>query len=573
MSYVWGDQGPAFEIPSCFRTENRFLTVRAALLFAFSLALVWLALAEPDLAQQAAAAKNKIARGDPAVHVAVALALLVLCVVDLVIVMRQRRVLISAGQPSALAPDLGRPGTGTAAGATWIRNLLGRGTLPAAEYRGRYRRVLMVLAPGLGTSPAPLQAFLRMRLAHLLFASGLLLALGVTWVVAGQSPSTALSAVLYGLLMLGLLMRSAWISREAPSPTALLSTVGVIMVLGVLLARFGNVVPQLARLANAGLPLACTVLLVCVLLFEALALLAARAHVGVKARVDVTAADASVEFHAEAGRLMQEIERELHRYWAEGVPNRRHAWEPLDPQAPDHAPLEVLSVEESQPLIRVDTRSREQNPVPGQAWLLVAQVLALLLALGGGVMLVRLAWLHIENGATPLGLVLPSMVAIVVGGIGARTAHLLWSRVEALSKLLWFEVKCAPAVAGVRHNALRAVVASTRSQFYAVGEPQPGSRVLLEVTGDAATARKSLNQIRGYAERPGAPAPVAAAPAGVATPGARAAAAAGMAPRAAAPAAATAATAGRAARFCSNCGTPVLAGARFCQQCGFGLSP
>lgn len=570
MSYVWGDQGPAFEIPSCFRTENRFLTVRAAVLFAFSLALVWLALADPDLAQQAAAAKNKIVRGDPAVHVAVALVLLVLCIVDLVIVMRQRRVLVATGQPSALAPDLGRPGTGTASGATWIRNLLGRGTLPATEYRGRYRRVLMLLAPTLGQSPAPLQAFLRMRLAHLLFASGLLLAMGITWVAAGQSPSTALSAVLYGLLMLGLLMRSAWISREAPSPTALLATVAVVMVLGVLLARFGNVVPQLARLANAGLPMACTVLLASVLLFEALALLAARTHVGVKAKVDVGTADASIEFPAEAGRLMQEIERELHRYWAEGVPNRRHAWEPLDPQAPDHAPLEVLAVEESQPLIKVDTRSRDQNPVPGQGWLMVGQVLSLLLTLAGGVMLVRLAWQHIENGATPLGWVLPSAVAIVAAGIGARTPHLLWSRVEALSKLLWFEVKCAPAVSGVRQNALRAVVASARSQFYAVGEPQPGSRVLLEVTGDAATARKSLNQIRGYAERPGVPA-AAAAPVGVATPGARAAAAAGMAPRVAAPTTSAAAAAGRAARFCSNCGTPVLAGARFCQQCGFGL--
>ena len=38
MSYVWGTQGIGFEYPTCYRIENRFLTLRAAALFLLILA-------------------------------------------------------------------------------------------------------------------------------------------------------------------------------------------------------------------------------------------------------------------------------------------------------------------------------------------------------------------------------------------------------------------------------------------------------------------------------------------------------------------------------------------------------
>jgi hypothetical protein len=41
MSFQWSQQAPAFEFPTCYRTENRFLTLRAALLFLLALVILW----------------------------------------------------------------------------------------------------------------------------------------------------------------------------------------------------------------------------------------------------------------------------------------------------------------------------------------------------------------------------------------------------------------------------------------------------------------------------------------------------------------------------------------------------
>ena len=103
-----------------------------AVLFAFSLALVWLA-RPTRLAQQAICQRTDRARR-PGDHAAVALVLLVLCIVDLVIVMRQQRPRRRQA-PSALAPDLGRPGT-VPSGATGSATC--RVTMKATG-PGRYR--------------------------------------------------------------------------------------------------------------------------------------------------------------------------------------------------------------------------------------------------------------------------------------------------------------------------------------------------------------------------------------------------------------------------------------------------
>jgi len=90
-----------------------------------------------------------------------------------------------------------------------------------------------------------------------------------------------------------------------------------------------------------------------------------------------------------------------------------------------------------------------------------------------------------------------------------------------------------------------------------------GSRAMLSMVDDSVSARIWTQQIRGFAQKlaESPPNPFAGrtvdAPAKV-----RPGYVAGL--LAAQP---------KMARFCSACGTPVLAGARFCQQCGHTLTP
>ena len=98
---------------------------------------------------------------------------------------------------------------------------------------------------------------------------------------------------------------------------------------------------------------------------------------------------------------------------------------------------------------------------------------------------------------------------------------------------------------------LRARVVKVQSAFYADAGHFVGNRVVLALVGDEVTARRSVQQIKAYAERQVV---VDERPAAVPAPG-----------RAAASVQATARP--PVARFCPACGTPVLAGARFCQSC------
>lgn len=562
MSYQWGQDGPAFEYPNCFRTENRVLTVRAAVLLVLSVVVYWVALAEPDLPRSVAVLPTQIKRGDPLPHVLMATLLLLLAALDLWTVARQRRVLLVPGQPASLTSELVRQNRGTSAGAAWLGTVLVSGRVPTPDLPGPYRRPLLKVAPHTAAGPRGVWAYLALRMSHLLWGVGLLLALALTWVVARQPPTLALAALFYGGAAAALVARSAWISGAAPSPLALGVALVFSTAVGLLLSWFGGGLPAIGRLAQVNLPVAVLVLLLCLLLIEGLALLAGRVRVDVPPKGRYKAAPAQAELAADSDRVMQEVERELHRYWAEGIPNRRHAWQLslADEAGGGDAAFSATVLEETQPLLPLDNRDGPPVAVGARRpWLLALQGLGLLLTLVGGALWVQLTLAHMENGASPWSTAAPALVLVVAGGYAARIGHLLWSRFEVDSTLLALEGRAETQGPPVH---LSWTVARARSVFYAAADHAVGSRTLLELTADEAAGRRSVQQVRAYAERaPGAD-PRPAGPVVAPRP---------AAPAASAPQAAAAAAPRTPARFCPACGVPVLAGARFCQACGTAL--
>ncbi|MFT3818817.1 MAG: zinc ribbon domain-containing protein [Rubrivivax sp.] len=564
MSYLWSSQGPAFQYPACYRVENRFLTLRAAMLILAALAVFWVALSDPDPAGTAGAVQLQLRteRGNPVPHVLMAVLMLVLGGIDLLTAARQRRVLLVPGQPASLTSEVARRASGTSSGAAWLMQVMRDGQVPAAEPQGEYAGAVGALAGPLLHAPSSLLAYLRVRVAHLAAGLGLLLALAISWPAAAQPATLALAALLYAALAAALVARSAWIAKDAPSPFALGAALLLALVAGVGIALFGQGVPHLERLKALALSQATLLVLACLLLIEGLGLLAARQQRGGAPRADLQGADASADVDAEPATLMQEVERELHRFWAEGIPNRRHAWEP--PAEARGGPAEPAAVvlEESQPMPAAD-------PAPTPAtWLLALGLLGLAFTAAGAVLWVQLA--YEQMNALPTGswvTAAPALVLLVAGGYAVRVGHLLWSRVEVDSTLLWLTVQAAPAAAAPDAAArdgllqLKARVLKARSVFHAAGEHQLGSRVLLQLAGDGPVARRLVQQVQGFAERaPGGAAAAAAAPQAAARPAG-----------ATAPARAAAAAAPQrapAARFCPACGAPQPPGARFCPRCG-----
>ncbi len=585
MSYRWGQGGPAFEYPTCWRTENRFLTLRAAVLVVLALGIFWLALDEPDSLLLSRLGYDK-PLGSPLPHVLMGCLYLALAAFDLWMARDQQRIRVVPGQPASLAADMGRQARGMGPGAAWLQAVIDSGRVPPSPLRGPYRALLARLAPQLPHAPSGLQDYVSERLAQLLFALGLGLVLLLSALLMRQPATVALAALLYTALAVGLVARSRWIDQGPPSPLAVSAALGLAVLIGLVLALLASAMPAAPHLEPLGLPLALAALLLSLVLIDGLGLLGVGR--GAEAPATLTPpspSPATADIACDPDRLLQEVERELHRYWSEGIPNRRHGWQPALSEAEGFS---LTAVEESQPLLSTDQRDGIPPPTGRRhAALLLLGSLGLLMTVAGGALWVRLAHALLQDAAAPLATAATSLVLVVAGGYALRVGHFLWSRVEVESALLLLDSQRVAAPEGGWRHRLHWTVLRVRSVFYAGGGNEAGSRRLLSLRSDDAAAQRSVLQVQAYAQRSLADDRPTVAPtvrAAAATP-LRAAAAPAASPRVAPapPTAAATASAPRApaaappssqplmAGPCSGCGKPVPAGARFCQHCGAAL--
>jgi len=579
MAYRWRQDGPAFEFPTPFGTENRFRTRRGwVLILGAVLVLAITALVEPNEANSAVIAVEAApVPGSGWPHVFMALLLAVWGGMDLWQVSQQRQLLLAPGQPASLGLEVSREGSGASPTAGAVMQMLSRGMQLPGELQRPYRRLLSRLGDDLASAPTTLHAYLRARFSHLLLALGLLplALLLLLWPVAPATPLAAgwLMAVAIG----GLLVHALHPDRPALAPLAVgaLLLLAWVPALGLLFSSSDW--PLVDKLVRFQLPLAALALTGVAMGLELLGVAAARAQVTTPAAGRSGHDEATAGFDVHPMQLLREVDRELGRRWSEGVPNRRYAWQPPKIESTtDNGSFTALVLEESQPLAPAALRNTAQRPL-GAGWLLTLDVLGLCLSFAAVAGLAFATWHHMLDGSaswTPAAL---GLVALAAGGWAMRVAHFLWSRTEVESTFTWLDFRgtwfhLPPGAAeatprqrdeaplGVDELSLRSTVLQARSVFYAAGTWELGSRTVLSLAAQPTGAAVWTTLLQDFARKSQA-SPAATAPAVLA---ARAQARqrreaeqrdSSVAPR-------------KAARFCSACGTPVLAGARFCQQCG-----
>lgn len=559
MAYRWTEEGPALEFATPYATENRFLRWRGIGLVALALLLVVIpaVVNSGDPASVELVPENLIDPPPVWPHYLVAVLMLALGVVDLVQAARQQVLRLTRGEPASLVKDMYHEATGTSPGAPALLSAVLRGERPEQAAPGRYRRLLTALASGVTQLPHPLQGYLRLRAAHLVLTAGLLLLLGVAAVVLKpQGPAMALMSLVVCAVGAAFVVRRVLLSGlDAPSPWWVLAALLLVAAAVVPLRLWGDGIGPAARLANLGLPLGALVLLASGLLFDGLGLMAGRAQIEPAQPARLPPEQAQLSLSLDPRQLMQEIDRELFRRWAEGLPNRRYIWQPplLDREA-SQGDFTARLFEETQPLHRPATTR-------GRRWLVALDAMGLVWALGGALLCVVAAYAHVSGRAAGWWPVAIGLGAILAGSHATRVAHLLWTRMELQSSLIWLELKGRywrqDNQTVVDSMTVQCVVADARSAFYAAGAPGIGSRTLLQWQPDPAAARDWQSYIRGFGETGAAVATPAKAKARPAARESEALAAAGAQ--------------ARPTRFCSACGTPVLAGARFCQNCGAAL--
>jgi hypothetical protein len=609
MAYRWSEDGPAFEFPTPFAVENRLLVWRGGCLMTVAVLMLvltaWLQGSEPSVVAVAIEDRPEPAAAWP--FYVLAFVLMAMGVLDLVRASRQRLLRLQRGQPASLAQEVPHEASGVGAGAPALMLGLLKGERPPGLLTGPYQGLLRRLGP-VSAAPRPLQVYLAGRVAHLMLGLGLLAVLLIgTAALLNRSPAAlSLLAGVISVLGAAFVARQAILTAEPPFGRWVMVAVLALSLLTVApLFVLGSQLAALEPLKVFQLPLALGVALVSGLLFEWMGLMAGRAQLPTEQPYPLERLEAQVDFGADPRPLVQEVERELYRRWTEGVPNRRYAWQqPFIDRAASEGACSAKMLEESQPVVHatsVATRRAESrpepldpdrpppplsapglHPPPGSRWLKWLAVCGLVWALVGALMWLGLAYTRMRHG-TPVWWPAATGLAFLGGaGYALRIGHLLWSRIELQSTLTWIELKgdyvrsTAAAVmpAPDKLGALRgerpvrvdtlgvqSLVVELRSVFYAAVPGRAlGFRALLDWRVDTKAGEGWIELVRAF-------------PRGVE---AAAAAAAASRPvnRRPAPAdnGASLAPGRRTARFCSACGTPVLAAARFCQHCGNALA-
>lgn len=556
MSYQWGPQGPAFEVQGIYRSENLALLARAGLLGLTAMLVLVLALADLNLPSWMPTKLLRLPQDGQALHVALGLLLLALATIDVLRALRQRGLRLLPGQPGPLVTALRSVNTPNPEAAPLAAALEG-GPPPLPPQGIAEWAWLLRGRAALAAAPLGLQAWIGQRIAHLGWIIGLALALLLARVLLGPAGATVMAALCVVLAAV-VLLRARLPGRSTPGPRVIALQLALTLAIGLA----GAFAPQALteRLAAVGLVEGAALMLAALLLTELVALAAGLVVADRPPTRSPTPAPCTVEIDADVDSVQQEVERELHRYWSEGVPNRRYLWQSNQADwRGSGARFDASSLEESQPLLAAAPAAAGHGGAR-RPWLLVLLALGLGFTLVGGLLWGVVVWQQLQRATQAWRLGSAAVLFFFAGGYALRVAHLLWSRLEAQSLLLTLACS-ATATSTVR---LRWTVTRARSAFYAAADQGVGSRVLLELTSDETAARRSAQQIKRYAEKinaaeaqegspaPATPRPQRAAPPTPATP----------LPRAPTPGP------GPGRRFCVDCGESMAQSARFCPRCG-----
>ncbi|MFM7507553.1 MAG: hypothetical protein ACKO3M_13560, partial [Rubrivivax sp.] len=430
-------------------------------------------------------------------------------VVNIVRAIGQRRLLLEPGQPAPLTGVLQREASGSSPGAAWLQRALVNGAPEPLAVEGPWREALLRLAPELGHWPRPLHEHLARRLYQLLLCAGVFVFLAPVWLMA-DAMTAAVASLGLGAVAVGVIGASAILpGRPVAGPGALSLWLLLALLVAIASVVFAPMLPSQdswRALVPLALPAALASLLWGLILVEGLALLAGRAQLGPVAAARIDSHECELDPGAGLRAFAKELDLELHRRWAEGVPSRRHAWQmPTIDDAGAQGVFDGVVLEESHPLLPSAAREqawgwpRSRSP---EMWMAALGLLCLAWTMVGGAFWIWQGWTYLHDARdywTKGGV---GLALVVAAGHALRTSHLLRSRFEVESTVTWLELHgqwlrpAGSSPASVQRHLAHVAVAQARSVFYAAADHRLGSRTLRSLHGDDAAALQWLQTLQ-----------------------------------------------------------------------------
>lgn len=384
--------------------------------------------------------------------VAVAALVLGLAVKLLIQALSQMRFYLGRNFPRGLAGELAVTDKGVGEGADKVLETLRHRAIEFAEPKGALESLLCSLVQDLATSPTEVRAVAVQHFRALIAMSALLASLLVSYLVFAGTSCEGFASWLYlpmsGLSLLTPFMAPGRLNPSGSSDTpvaeagdkALLKLVGLVVFSIMAPVLLPRVTPHIS-IAPMWLPSA--LLLGGSIISSSLFFAATLCHLGSARSTDVSCEQTTIAMNCPPRQLWVAISRDFQSAWERAIPNRAYANVPPDVSRGDRGSFSGFILEETQPV----PMSSSQSSTWTEAFRMPHSRKLLLLGSWGVTMTVFCGWTaarateqFANMSTTEISRSILIVMALgIVAAMSFRIGHLLWSRIEFKSRLVWIE--------------------------------------------------------------------------------------------------------------------------------------
>lgn len=517
MSFEFNRDDTSNKFPNPYRFENVFLAVGATAALAGGIAAI---IHARELFR---VHEDRVAL----IVVAVATLVLGLAVKLLIQALTQMRFYLGRKFPRGLAGELAVTDKGMGEGAGKILETLRHRAIEFPEPRGALESLLCSLVKNLVTSPTEVRAAAVQHFRALIAMGALIASLLVSYLVFAGTSCEGFASWLY-LPMSGLSLLTPFMASDRLSPSdgndtpiaetgdrALLKVVGLVVFSIMAPVLLPRVTPHVS-IAPMWIP--STLLLGGSMISSGLFFAAILCHLGSARSTDVSCEQTAIAMNCPPGQLWAAISRDFQSAWERAIPNRAYANVPPDVSRGERGSFNGFILEETQPA--------PMNSSQLSSWAEAVQVpyarMLLLLGTWGVAMTAFCGWTAARTteqfanmSATEISRSILVVMALgMVAALSFRIGHLLWSRIEFRSRLIWIEtsgvfqtsrisvgnrfrvnVQSSSTLTRVEGATLRVWVADIVS----VAFRRDGKRTVIAMAAADDTARSMVNSLVGFA--------------------------------------------------------------------------
>jgi cold shock CspA family protein len=430
------------EVRNPFRYENWFLFIAA------------LASGAGGVTALTTAKELFKAQNDKVALVAVAVAVLVLGVAVKLLIqaLSQIRFYLGRGYPRGLAGELPVSDTGIGVGTEEILETLRHRAIEFPEPKGPLNGLLYSMVKSLVTAPAEVQAAAVQHFHSLIAMAALFASLVVSYFMFQGTAYEGLASWIY-LPLSGISLATPFLKPESLNVQSTDATQPVetgdkalwkLMGLVIFSVMAPVMIPRIApHLDIAPMWVAPALLLIGSMIASALFFCAIVSRLDSAARTSVSCEQTTIAMNCPPAQLWTEMSRDFQTSWVRGIPNRAYANIPPEVSEDERGSFGGFVLEETQPV----PTSTMQFSTWAEAFETRYSRFLLLLGVWGVATAAACGWAAAHFTAqfasmTRMEISHGSLIVMALGMVAVlsfRIGHLLWSRMQFKSRLLWVE--------------------------------------------------------------------------------------------------------------------------------------